>query len=231
MAYQISKVTHTCKWCHKVYLRENAYMAHECKQMKREAELKTPIGQAAFDYYQTWMREKKRHSFSPASFLASNYFRTFINFVNFTKQVKLPLPDKFIKLMVQRDYPPTMWINDEVYSQYIGFLDSNIDPMDQVALSIQTLLAYTDKVDIDICDVFEAINPNELIQMVRIRRVSPWLLLFSQKFKQMWVDRLSDEQQSIMESLIQPEYWGDRLSQNTVTTKDQIKKYVSELGI
>jgi hypothetical protein len=206
-------------------------MAHECKQMKREAELKTPEGQSAFNYYQTWMRLKRRHSFSSTSFLASNYFRTFINFVKFTKQVKLPLPDTFIKLMVQRDFPPTMWTNDEVYSQYIGFLDSNIDPMNQVAMSISTLLDYADKQEIDISDIFEAINPNELIQMIRIRRLSPWLVLFSQKFKQMWVNRLSDEQQSIMESLIRPEYWGDRLDQQTVITKDQIKKCVSELGI
>jgi hypothetical protein len=229
MTYQISKITYTCKWCHKIYLRENAYMAHECKQMKREAELKTPIGQSAFDYYQTWMRVKKRHSFSPTSFLASNYFRTFIKFVEFTKQVKLPLPDTFIKLMVQRDFPPTMWTNDEVYSQYISFLDSNIDPIDQVALSIETLFKYADKQDIDISNVFEAINPNELIQMIRIRQVSPWLLLASKKFANFFAN-MNQEQQSITESLINPDVWAKKSLENQTQMK-AIKIYTDEIGI
>lgn len=229
MSTQISKTTYTCKFCHKVYVREAAYMAHECKQMKRDAEFKTPNGQTAWNYYQVWMKHKNRIPPSTAAFLTSNYFRTFMNFVKFTKQVKLPQPEKFIRLMVQRDYPPTMWTNDEVYSQYIEFLDSTADPFDQVAISIDTLLEYADNKDIDVSDIFEAINPNELLQMIRIRRVSPWLLLGSRKFIQFF-QTMNTEQQSIIETLINPDKWGNKKSEQAEKMV-AIKRIVQELGI
>lgn len=231
MSNQQSKTTFVCRFCHKVYVKEAAFMAHECKQMKREAELKTPNGQTAWQYYQLWMRYKNRIPPSSAAFLTSNYFRTFINFVVFTKKVKLPQPEKFIKWMVHRDFQPTLWTNDEVYSQYLDFVDSSFDPLDQVTLSIGTLLKYADGKEIDVSDIFEAINPNELLQMIRVRSVSPWLLLFSRKFSNMLKTRMNNEQQNILETLIRPEYWGDKISQNPITIKDKIKSVVSEIGI
>ncbi len=226
-----NKVTHTCKYCHRVYVRENAFLAHKCDRMKKEEELKTPDGQAAWNYYRTWMKHKNRVPPTSPAFLASKYFKTFVKFVKFTKQIKLPMPEKFIWWSIIKDYPPNMWLDDEVYTQYLDFLDTTYDPLDQVSNSINTLLDYADNKQIDVSDIFEAINPNELIQLIRIRQVSPWLLLFSKKFKSMWTTRMSNEQQIIMETIIRPEYWGERLNQKPVSTKNQIKRYISELGI
>ncbi len=230
MISESSKTKYTCKACHKVFVRENAYMVHNCKQMKREAELKTQLGQTAWDYYQTWMKCKKRIPPSATAFMSSNYFRTFMNFAKFVKQIKLPGPDKFIKLMVHKDYPPSMWTMDEIYTQYIDFLDSTIDPTNVVLQSIDTLLKYADNLN-DVSEVFDRINPNELLQLIRVRQLSPWLLLYSKKFGHMWKTRLNNEQQSIMESLIHIDNWGDKLQKIQPSKRDEIKRFVTELGI
>lgn len=220
---------YVCKYCHRNFVREHAYMDHECKQMKRENEIKSPNGQAAWHYYQTWMKHKKRMPPPASAFMTSKYFRTFINFAQFVKKVQLPLPDKFIWLMVKRDYPPTMWLNDEVYSQYLDFVDAKMPPIEQAKTSISTILDYADSHDIDVSAVFERINPNELIHLVRLRKLSPWLLLVSKKFAKMYVN-LNEEQQTILETLIKPDVWAEKKEKHKQDI-DMIKVYVGELGI
>jgi hypothetical protein len=197
--------------------------------MKREKELATNDGQAAWQYYHIWMMKKKRMPPIPSSFLSSKLFRTFINFTKFVKKVQLPLPKMFIDWTIKKDYPPTMWMMDEVYVQYLEFIDNERLPLEQVQTSIATFFKYSDDHEIDVSDIFDEINPNELIQLVRIRKLSPWLLLSSRKFGRFFAE-MNEEQQSILETLIKPEVWAQKkdLHQEDVAT---IKIWVSELGI
>lgn len=220
----------TCKHCHKVMVKEAAFLTHKCKEMKRFEELQSPMGQAALSYYQRWMRVMKRSPPSANAFLDSRYFRTFINFAQFAAKVNLPMPEKFIWLMVEKKYPPTMWTTDDAYLLYMEFVDHQAKPMDQVSLSVKTLLNIADEADVDVSDVFDHITPAQLIHLVRIRQLSPWLLLHSTKFKLYFRDKLSDEQKIILETLIDPDSWFDRFDQKPKDV-DKIKLYIKELNI
>lgn len=220
----------TCKHCHKVFVMEDRYLQHQCKQMKRDEELRSPTGQAAWHYYQLWMRSMKRLPPPAQSFMASKYFRTFINFTNFAKKVELPKPDKFIWLMVQREYPPTIWMNNEVYAIYLEFLDTKTSGIDQANLSIATLLAYSEKHDCNLQDVFVNMPIQEVIHLLHVRKLSPWLLLFSKTFKNAFATRTSPEQQIILENLIRPDHWPDKF-QKFPEEVAQIKMLVAEMGI
>lgn len=221
--------TYACRYCGRNFVREQAYIDHECKQMKRDAELKTPLGQTAWQYYHTWLRQKKRVAPSADAFVDSKYFRTFMNFANFVVKVQLPLPDKFIWLMVKRDYPPTMWMSDDVYSIYLEFLDTKMPPIEQAKNSIKTIFDYADSHHIEPDTFFENINPNELIHLVRLRKLSPWLLLLSRKFAQLY-SKLSEEQQNILETFIKPDVWANKKVE-CQSDVEQIRIYISELGI
>jgi hypothetical protein len=198
--------------------------------MKKEAELKSPDGQAAWHYYQLWMRQLKRMPPPAESFLTSKYFRTFINFTKFTKSVSLPQPDKFIWLMVEKKYQPTLWMSDEVYVNYLEYLDRKLDPMEQAKISIDTLLALADRHDVDVSTVFDILQPGDVIQLLRVRKLSPWLLLFSKKFKVFFATKTNSEQQIIMEALIQPSYWENKMAQYPEEVKN-IKTYIGALNI
>jgi hypothetical protein len=206
-----------------------AFMAHECPRMKKTKELKTPNGQTAWHYYQTYMRGYKRMPPSGEAFLDSKLFRTFMNFVIFSKKVQLPQPLTFIWFMRQKDYPPTMWTSDDVYSQYLSFVDTKIPPIKQAEYSVATIQDYADVHKIDCGDIFSHINPNELIHMVRTRKLSPWLLLSCKAFGRFFA-ALNDEQQSILETLINPDEWSDKLEQYSVEVKT-IKLFVDALGL
>lgn len=219
-----------CKHCRHVFVREDRYLAHQCKQMKREEEFKTPLGQTAWQYYQLWLRKQKRMASHPTSFLTSKYYRTFMNFATFAKSTDLPSVDKFIWLMVEKQWPPTLWTNDTVYTTYLEFIDYKTTPMEQVKQSIETLMTYANKHEIDISEVFEKMQPTEVIHFVRIRRLSPWLLMFCKTFKKMFRERVSTEQKVILETLIRPEHWAEKFEEHSKSI-EKIKHYVDELSI
>ena len=153
-----------------------------------------------------------------------------MNFTEFVNRVQLPRPDKFIWLMVEKEFPPTMWMLDDAYTLYMEFLEYKSTPMEQLKLSVETLLNYVDKHDIDVPEFFTSIHPNELIQLVRGRKLSPWLLLFSKSFKRFLVDRTSSEQKIILETLIRPDTWIERFEKYPEQVK-KIKQCVVEMGI
>lgn len=227
---QADRPTFVCRYCGKQFVREHHYLAHECKEMKRDRELQTPQGQTALTYYQLWMRTMKRNPPPASAFVTSRFYRTFMNFVQFCKNVDLPKPEKFIWLMVQKDYPPTMWATDDAYAIYIEFLDRKTSPMDQAMLSIDTLIAYADKHDVPLDDVFTVLKAPDIIHYLRTRRLSAWLLLFSKKFKHVFANETTVDQRLIIENLIRPEYWSDKLADNEETV-NTIKMLVSEMGI
>lgn len=225
-----SGMNYVCRYCRKPFIYENRYLAHECIQMKKINELNTPVGQAAQQYYHMWMRQQKRAVHSDDAFLHSKYFRTFIFFANFVKQVNLPKPDKFIWLMVQRKYSPSMWKSEDVYAEYIEFLDRKVSPIDQVLLSTETILKYTDREHIDPSEFFLNITVPDLIHMLRTRKLSPWLLIYSIRFKEFFINKATAEQQIIINNLIGIDYLDEKKKEHADSI-EKIKELVKGLGI
>lgn len=220
-----------CKHCHKSFVREMAYIEHRCKQMKRAEEIQTPTGQTAWNYYSLWLRSKKKAPPSSAqTFLTSKFYMTFMNFVVFTKSVHLPEPERFIRWASDRDYQPALWSNDFVYAEYIEYLDRRVDPLDQATISINTVLSQADKLNIDVAELFNVIHANDLIQLIRVRQLSPWFLLLSKSFKEFFTNRTTPEQRVLIESLIRPEYWFSQFD-SFPDEIAKIKLYLKELGL
>lgn len=227
---QSIEARYTCKACHRVFVQESKFLAHQCKQMKREEELKSPEGQAAWHFYSLWLRTMKRMPPPAHSFLTSKFFRTFVNFVQFCKRVNLPKPDKFIWLMVQKNFPPTMWMNDDVYVMYIEFIDRKLTPTAQVKISMDTLIGIADKHGIEISEVFTKVKGPEIIQMLRTRQLSPWLLLTSRKFKKLYATEVTADHKIQIDQFIRPEYWGSKFDEYEEDV-EKFKELTAEMGI
>lgn len=219
-----------CKFCSKSFIHEDRYLAHKCDAMKKLDELETPDGQAALNYYQQWMRAYKRLPPPASTFTTSKYFRTFVKFAEFVRKVRMPYVDKFIWLMKEKDISPTIWTNDEVYSLFLEFVDHKTTPMEQLKTSVDTILKYADRKEIEVSQVFQVMDPNELIVLVRTRQLSPWLLLFSKQFKKMLSERTSPEQKVIIETIIRPDFWVKRIQENQSHT-ESIKMCLQEMNL
>jgi len=219
-----------CEHCGHRFVHENRYLKHQCKQMKRKEAFQQPTGQAAWIFYQKWMKAYNKMAHNANAFLHSQYYNSFIRFAEFIKQVRMPDPNIFIALMKDRDISPTIWTNDQVYALYLEHMDKKIDPLKHAEITINTLFDAADLNDVEIEDVLDTLSPHDIIQMLRERRISPWILLNSPKFTKFFKEKTSAEDRIIMESIIRPAYWSDKFAKHPKIVQ-QMKVYVHELKL
>lgn len=219
-----------CHYCGQRFVSEKRFIKHRCKQMIRDEQFRSVDGQSALHYYQKWMQAYRRGTPKPKSFLDSKYFNAFYRFAEFVKQVQLPNVDLFIKMMKDDNISPTLWTHDQVYSKYLEQLDRKLTPFQQAEISINTLFDLAEQFEIDISDIFDHVEPNRIIQLIRQRKLSPWFLLNSPKFKNFFINNTNIEQRVMLESIIRPQYWKEKFANNKSDLRT-MKKYVEELNL
>jgi len=219
-----------CNHCSTSFVHEDRYLKHKCKQMQRKEDLETPLGQAAWLYYQYWM--KANHRFVPEvkSFLHSKFFSPFMRFAKFVKEVRIPDPELYIELMIELDMMPAMWTSDIIYVAYIEYLDKKIPPIRNAKITIETLFNLAEDMKCDITEIFNHLDPHEVIQLIRQRKISPWLLLRSRKFNEFYHNRLTKDNRMLLETIVIPKRWAEKLKNSAEDVK-KIDQFVEALGL
>lgn len=173
-----------CDYCDKNFVRESAFMRHFCKGKAKINELRSPIGQAAYSYYCTWMKVQ-RHTVPPIeTFSNSTQYNAFIKFSEWAQRTNLPKVEDFIKFMVETDTRPPLWARDNAYALYIKRFDKLVTPERQFIESLECIKALAEDMKVKpVGKVFEALGVAELIALIRRRKLTFWFLLASRKFK------------------------------------------------
>lgn len=152
-----------------------------------------------------------------------------MRFAAFSKQVRIPDPDLYITQMVNLDMQPMLWTDDRVYTAFLEYMDRKVPAGKNAQITIDTLFDFASALGCEIEDIFDHIDPNEVIQLMRQRKLSPWLLLNSDKFKQFYL-KLSKGERIVLETIIRPKYWGEKLKTNPEIV-EQMKRFVKELNL
>jgi len=199
--------------------------------MLREEDFKSAAGQSAWHYYRDWMKTK-HNSVLPASdaFKNSKYFNAFFNFAKFVKKTQLPDVKIFIDLMVRIGVDPNFWTKDAAYRRYLEHITRKVPAKDLAKITIKTMFDIAEAAGVEVSQIFDVITPNELIQLLHQRRLSPWILLNSKKFADFYINGTTKEERIILETIINPEYWKQRFENHPQDLKI-IKQYITELGL
>jgi hypothetical protein len=218
-----------CSFCGASFVHETRYLKHKCEKMQRHEDIKSTIGQSAYMLYQIWFTTKKKTAPSIESFINSRYYKPFVRFAEFVKRVRLPEPELYIKLMNENGVSPSMWTMNEMYGQFLEFLDRKLSPKKQAGITIRTMEKVADAAECEIYQIFDVLTGSDIIQLIRERKLSPWVLLRSRKFM-VKVELMSKEEQQIIESLIRVDYWKQKF-QNRQPEKAYMDKLVKELDL
>jgi hypothetical protein len=198
--------------------------------MKRDEQIKTPLGQAAWSYYQKWMKAKRRSIPSIETFLTSKFYTTFIKFAEFVQKTGLPDVDTFVWYMTEKEIQPVIWVNNEIYQSYIEFIDKKSNPDKEAQRTIDFLFKLADEFECEVGDVFNHLLASDVIQMLTRRQISPWILLHSPKFKRFLINNTTTDERLVMETIIRPEYWGKKITKHPeIVTR--MKRYTRELDL
>lgn len=178
------KATWKCSYCQHDFKSEVMYEKHSCVEKRRAEQLRSPIGQAAFSYYNEWQRAKKQSMQKIETFAESRHYTTFIKFAEWAIRTNLPNVPAFIRLMVERDnVSPTLWARDNTYAMYLKSYDAAVDPNAQFLSSLNELKELARELKVPLSEVFEALGVDTIEQLVKKRKLSHWFLLASRVFR------------------------------------------------
>jgi hypothetical protein len=218
-----------CEYCGVKYKKESAFMSHQCSEMIKAKQLKSPDGILAYQYYVQWMKEKGRKAPDPQTFSYSRFFTSFINFVAFVKKLQIPSVDRYIYLMSIRDLSPMLWCRDECYAVYLEWSDKTSTPIEQAEITVNTIFEYANKREFDYQNFFSELHPGEIFSLIQQRKLSMWVLLNSQKFRAI-LNALPLQERKQLSEMIGFEYWARKINDKPEAVQ-QMKQIVSELGI
>ena len=187
-----------CQFCGKVLASESTFMRHQCTEMLRSNELKTPIGQGAYAFYCDWMRQYGRKAPSIETFASSRYYQSFVRFAKRVVDTHMHNPDSFVRVMFERDISPTLWNRDECFTLYLEYLDKAVPPLEQVRSSIETMLEIVEREEVEGVNPYAYLGTRRIIDLLSKKKLSPWHLFCSKKFGEFLksVDRTEWEEMS-----------------------------------
>jgi len=205
-----------CEYCGHQFVKTRAYDNHCCLQMQKSYIFDTPLGSAAFFYYKEWLRLKNKNTnITGETFLQTKYFSSFINFIKFSNRMLLPDRSSFIKYVVQLNLLPIHWCSDEVYIEYIRNLDTHFTPLQQAQVTKKTVHELATIFDCDTGNIFMHLLPGDFLRLLKARKLSPWILLLSTKFRQYLMNKISREVHSIVtDTIINPSVWKHKFENN-----------------
>jgi hypothetical protein len=218
-----------CKHCTKRFATDKLFLKHECKEMKRIKEVRSPLGIKAYTLYKRWLEKQQRSTPPIETFLTSSYYASFIKFANYTQELHILNPEMYVDVMVKANLSPPTWVLNDAYGIYLDHIDKRLDPYDQAERTIKCLGDVADALEIEIGSVFNELTYGDMLDLVNQRQLSPWILFCSKKFKE-WVAKLDPTDKTNLMKSIGVVYWQMMLEKNPSVVED-MKTIVNEMGL
>lgn len=219
-----------CHYCVKRFSQEATFMRHTCEQKRRAQEIIHPTGQAAFGYYNMWLKHKKFKAQTIDAFMQARYYRAFLKFAQMVVAAGISKPERYVKLMSEMDnITPDLWCREQSYRVYLDWMDKQEDPLSQVQSSIICLMDIGEKESIDYTKVVEHIGPQRMLVLITQRKLSPWFLLHSSSVQTL-LKTLDPEQLKAFDQAINISAWVERLEEHHHLRKD-ILQIIKEVGL
>lgn len=210
-----------CHHCGKTFSREHYFINHKCRNMKRLEDMRTMLGQRAWMFYKDWLRLQKKRVPDDRTFISSTFYNSFMKFARFVKKTQLPFPDEFMKFAISKNYPPTFWTYNDIFLEYQEHLNTVVPMEKHIEKTFETIFDLADIFDCKSGDIFNYLEANDLLILLRQRKLSPLVLLVSAKFYDYIEKVKSDhpELYTIISTNIRYNYWQKRLQDNPTSLK------------
>lgn len=197
----------TCKYCEYVYRSDEERQEHSCQFSDREKLLKNINGMRVWNLYKFWRNLNGRASPNLEAFVQSRYYSVFLNLNNFLITKNVPDSHDYIKYCSKIGLLPNNWCMSQVFLEYLIHFDKNVSPEKQFEISKRTIHTLAGIIECEDNQVLLYLTFDEIAKLVHSRNISPWYLLFSKTFDNVYNKKLSKEEKIVCDSLINREHW------------------------
>lgn len=199
---------YACGFCRKAFTNERTLSAHMCVKKRRNLEKDNVASRMGLQLYRRFyeLNTPTKNPKSFEDFIDSKYYTTFIKFARHLMDLRPVDQGRFIDFVFQNGVKDRDWCKDKVYEAYIVDLLSKEPASRGLERSIKTMEEWAQRTGYSFNEFFVHVAPSEATQMIRMGKISPWVLYLAETSDALW-NRLSSEQGEIIVSVVDPNIW------------------------
>jgi hypothetical protein len=198
----------TCEFCNKSFKSERTIMVHVCEQKRRFMAQHERHVILAFETFNRFHKLSLNAQIDKTyeEFCHSRYYNSFVKFGSFVNNVNPLYPYQFIDYIIKKNVKLHLWCNEGLYDKYV--LDLVRSEPVEVALerTIIHMMDWGTKNNDEWNHYFNNASLNKAAYDVKDGKVSPWLILNSNKGKLM-LKKFDDDQLNTINSILNIPFW------------------------
>lgn len=224
---------HQCEFCHATFVNEKNLEKHSCKFKKRyEFITRKTRGLSMYQLYLTWLKKAGRSIkyVDEHTFIHSTQYNHFYRFSEFAAEMGIPDIMVYIEVMLKKGLQPQHWCRDDVLQYFLEYYDCEINPKKHISKSVDTIMRIAEALECDHSEIFQHLDNNTILVLIKSRKLSPWLLLNSKKFREYLRNNASAKERDYIQKYINPAKWKEILARDPNMLKD-IRLILTEFGL
>jgi len=179
-----------------------------CVKKRRNLDKDNVASRMGLELYRRYfeLNTATKNSKTIEQFIESRYYKSFIKFARRLMDLRPVDQARFVDYVFRNGVKDRDWCKDTVYEAYIVDLLSKEPASRGLERSIKTMEQWGNDHDVPYNTFFAKVSPSEATHLVKMGKISPWVLYLAETSDLLW-DRLSDEQASIISSVVDPKVW------------------------
>lgn len=226
-------IYHQCDFCNKTFVNEKNLEKHTCDFKERyEFITEKSVGQSMYALYIFWLNSngKSTRYVDEHTFIHSSHYKAFKRFMDFCKKKSVPNRKTYVKICNMYNLAPRDWTLEKTYELFLEIYDELIPINKQIDISLETLYTISDALEINICDVFKELEPSDISKLIKSRKISPWLFLNSERFKDFLINHADADTRNHIQQSTNPTKW-KKIFENNHKKRNKIYELLKELDL
>ena len=223
-----SSKQHTCEYCGKSYAKASTLIAHTCAKKQRALQKNEKRVRYGFHAYNRFNKLcLKRPASTYEQFCNDKFYNSFVKFGSYVSNVKPLYPEKYIDYIVTSGKKIKDWCDDNVYEEYVLSLIKGEKIDTALERSINTMIEWASEKSSEWFLYFDNVSVNKAVWDIKDGKISPWLILNSEKGKSM-LSSFDDRQLESIYQIIDPEFWTSQFrlkKKNLNIVNELVKEY------
>lgn len=209
---KIKEPTYKCRFCDKVYKKEETIITHKCIKRDRYNERDSRHMREAFRLYLQFMQVQKlsmKKDVEPLMhFIKSSYFNDFYNFATYILNNDILNKEQFITNIFTSGKPVYEWCTHKTLEEWVLKCVRDEHPRRGVERSIPALLEWSEQTGHDWNKFFDYASVECAILWLECGKISPWLIYIAPpESGNKLLNRFSDSELEYALKFIDPTYF------------------------
>ncbi len=220
-----------CKFCGTKFHKEKTLGTHMCVKKRRFMEIDTAGSRLGFRTFQKFyeLTTKSKKPKTQQEFIDSTYYIDFAKFGNHLSNLKPIYIEQYIDFVIMGGVKLKDWTKDDVYYLFVQDIIKKEPAVSATERTITEIMQWSERNGTSFTQFFSDITANEAAYLIRIGRISPWVLYLCDSGEKLML-RFSEDHSAMIGDVIDPGSWMKKFKKLSDDV-DYIKSLLEQVGL